>query len=49
MMTKGDCKGQVFLSHPNTNNGLFFFLTTKYLNLLENMKTTYENPKYAEK
>ena len=31
VMTKGDCKGLIFLSHPHTNNGFFFLLTTKYL------------------
>ena len=30
MMTNGDREGQIFLSHPHTNNGLFFLLTTKY-------------------
>ena len=32
-MTNSDRKGQIFLSHPHTNNGLFFLRTTKYLNL----------------
>ena len=31
MMTNGDPEGQIFLSHPHTNNGFFFLLTTKYL------------------
>ena len=31
MMTNGDSEGRIFLSHPHTNNGLFFLLTTKYL------------------
>ena len=25
------CEGQIFLSHPKTNNGFFFMLTIKYL------------------
>ena len=31
VMTNGDRKGQIFLSHPHTNNGFFFLVTTKYL------------------
>ena len=31
VMTNGE--GRIFLSHPYTNNGFFFLLTTKYLNL----------------
>ena len=31
VMTNGGRKGQIFLSHPHTNNGFFFLLTTKYL------------------
>ena len=30
MMTNGDREGWIFLSHPLTNNELFFLLTTKY-------------------
>ena len=30
VMTNGDCKGQIFLSHLHTNNGFFFLLTTRY-------------------
>ena len=30
MMTNGDPEGRIFLSHPHTNNGLFFLLTIKY-------------------
>ena len=30
MMTNGDCNRRIILSHPYTNNRLFFFLTTKY-------------------
>ena len=31
MMTNGDPYGRIFLSHPGTNNILFFFLTIIYL------------------
>ena len=31
VMTIGYCEGQIFLSYPHTNNGLFFLLTTFYL------------------
>ena len=30
VMTKGDHEAPIFLSHPHTNNGLFFSLITKY-------------------
>ena len=30
VMKKGDCEGQIFLSHLHTNNRFFFLLTTKY-------------------
>ena len=30
VMTKGDRKGQIFLSHPHANNGFLFLLTTNY-------------------
>ena len=30
VMTSGDHKGHIFLSHPHTNNEFFFLLTTKY-------------------
>ena len=30
VMTNGDRVGQIFLSHPHTNNGFFFLLTNKY-------------------
>ena len=42
-MTNGDREGQIFQSHPHTNNGFFFLLTdtTKYLNLYWK---TLENP-----
>ena len=26
VMTNGDCERQIFLSHPQTNNGFFFFI-----------------------
>ena len=31
VMTNGDHEGQIFLSHPHKNNGLFFLLTTRYI------------------
>ena len=31
MTTNSDRDGRIFLSHPHTNNGLFFLFTTKYL------------------
>ena len=31
VMTNGDGEERIFLSHPHTNNGLFFSLTIKYL------------------
>ena len=40
VMTNGDCEGRIFLSHPNTNNGLFFFLTTKYRTLILKMASS---------
>ena len=49
MMTNGDHRGWGFLSHPHTNDGFFFLLTTKYLNFIgKNMKKVHENPEYAE-
>ena len=33
VMTNGDPKGQIFLSYPHTNNGLFFLLTTVFIYL----------------
>ena len=30
VITNGDHEGQIFLSHPHTNNGLFFLHTIKY-------------------
>ena len=29
-MSNGDRERRIFLSHPHTNNGFFFLLTTKY-------------------
>ena len=29
VMTNGDGEGQTFISHPHTNNGFFFLITTK--------------------
>ena len=41
VMTIGDREGRFFLSHPHTNNGFFFLLTTKYLILYwKGMKKT---------
>ena len=34
VMTNGDPEGQIFLSHPHTNNGFFFLLTTVFIYLL---------------
>ena len=34
VMTIGDCEGRSFPSNPNTNNGFFFLLTTKYRTLI---------------
>ena len=31
VMTNGDREGRIFLSHPHTNNGLFFLLTAEHL------------------
>ena len=31
VMTNSDRAGLIFISQPNTNNGFFFLLTTKYL------------------
>ena len=31
VMTNGDHDGRIFLSHPHSNKGFFFLLTTKYL------------------
>ena len=48
MMANGDSEGRIFLSHPHTNHGLFFLLTTKYLILYwENMKRLPEKAEYA--
>ena len=49
-MKNGDRQGLVFLSHPHTNNGFFFLLTSKYgiLYLNINMIRLPENPGYAE-
>ena len=30
VMTNGDQERQIFLYHPQTNNGVFFLLTVKY-------------------
>ena len=49
VMTKGDPEGRIFLSHPHTNNGFFFLLTTRYHILYwKNMKRLQENPEFAD-
>ena len=52
MVTNVDLEGLIFLSHPHTNNGFFFLLTTKYLfffSFLKNVKKRVpKNPEYAE-
>ena len=45
VMTNGDHEGQIFLSHPHTNNGFFFLLTIKYRILC--LKMLLEVPEYA--
>ena len=51
-VTSGDREGRIFLSHPHTNNGLFFLLNTKHAKYLvlywKNMKRLPENPEVAE-
>ena len=49
-MTNSDRERRIFLSHPHTNNGLFFSLTIKYLFLYwkKTWKRLPENPGYAE-
>ena len=48
VMTIGDREGQIFISHPHTNNGFFFLLTTLYLIYIEKTwKKLPENPEYA--
>ena len=43
VMANGDREGRIFLSHPHTNNGFFFLLTTKYRHfVLENMKKGFQ-------
>ena len=49
VMTISDCEGRIFLSHPHTNNGFFFLLTTEYLILyMTDMKRLPENPELTE-
>ena len=43
MMTNDDHQGQIFLSHPNWNNGFVFLFTTKYL-----ISSLPEKPEYAD-
>ena len=42
MMTNGDHEGQIFLSHPHTNNGFFFLLTIKYHIILEKYEKDFQ-------
>ena len=46
VMTNGIPEGQIFLSHPHTNDGFFFLLTIKYRILC--LKRVLEDPEYAE-
>ena len=48
VMTKGDREGQVFLSHPHTNDGFFFSLSTNYLILYWKSVRLPEHPEDAE-
>ena len=48
VMTNGDREGQIFLSHPHTDNGFFFLLTTKYHILYWKNKGLPESPEFAE-
>ena len=34
VMANGDREGQIFLSHPHTNNGLFFLLGTSGVSVI---------------
>ena len=34
-MTNADPEGQIFLSHPHTNDGFFFLLTIQFCNFKE--------------
>ena len=45
MMTNGAHEGLIFLSHPYTNNGFFFLLTTRFG---KPEKRLPENSEYAE-
>ena len=49
VMTNCDREGWIFLSHPNTNNGFFFLLSTMYHILYwKTRKWLPENPEYSE-
>ena len=49
MITNGDGEGRIFLSHPHTNNGFSFLLTTKYhIFYWKNMKKAFSNAEFAE-
>ena len=48
VMTNCDLEGRIFLSHPYTNDGLFFLLTTNYLIYIGKHEKGLKNPEYAE-
>ena len=49
MMTNGDRKGQIFLSHPHMNNVFYFLLTIKILHVHIFLKKGLPDvPEYAE-
>ena len=48
MMTNCDREGRIFLSHPQTNNGLVFLVTTKYFILYWKKKTFKSLPENPE-
>ena len=45
MMTNGKPEGRIFLTHPHTNNGFFFLLTTVLFYFLDKLP---EVPEYAK-
>ena len=47
VMPMGDREGQIFQSHPHTNNGFFFLLTAK-LSIFYIGKRLKANPEIAE-
>ena len=49
MMTNDDREGRICISHPHTNNGFIFLLTTNYLIFIEKkLEKASKNPEYAE-